>query len=187
MPSRKNLVIAGFAIAAIRSAAAAFGAEFVASCPVGSTLVQGLLESDRSLERDENLRLWEQAADCEWHAISEEAGDRAISQFHDVAHDNGLAGGLRTFARNGDFRLYVQDIKPMPLAQANTYLNRQPLLGTWRDSARGRSADSTSLFAVGEVSLHNGANYRYAEVWQFDPKVANWGVRLLLLMPSAKK
>lgn len=123
--------------------------------------------------------------DCDWRSIADPAGDAAISQFQDVARDNGLAGGLRTFARNGDFRLYLEGGSAMELGVANKYLDRRPWAGTWQESARGSSPDSTLLYAVGEVALAKGDVYQYAQVWQFDPKVANWGMKLLLLWRRA--
>ncbi len=157
------------------------------SCAAGSSLVSGLLQLQQVFATDENAELWHRAFECDWHPINEPALDRAVTQFEDAARDNGLSGGLRTFARNGDFRLYLQGMKPMALGPANLYLDHHDLKGTWLDSARGVSADYSLLFAIGEVSLSRGRRYQYAQVWQFDPKVANWGVKALLLRPVPRK
>jgi hypothetical protein len=173
MPSRINLKVWGTTVAVVALATGAFAADTDRSCPMGPALVKDMVH--------ENMSIWEQAADCEWQPIADDVGAQAISQFQDVARDNGLGGGLRTFARNGDFRLYLEGMSAMGLDAANASLDRQPLAGTWRESSRGKSPDSTLLFAIGEISLTRGGHYQYAQVWQFDPKVANWGMRMLLL------
>jgi hypothetical protein len=179
MPSRKNLKLTGVGLAVWGLAAMAFAADSDNSCPMGPALVKDMLH--------ENLSIWERAADCQWRLIADDVGAQAITQFQDVARDNGLGGGLRTFARNGDFRLYVEGMSAMGLGATNAYLDKQPLAGTWRESSRGKSPDSTLLFAVGEVSLTKGGRYQYAQVWQFDQKVANWGMRMLVLRPMGNK
>jgi hypothetical protein len=156
------------------------------NCAAGSSLLTALLQSQQAFATDENADLWHTAFECHWRPIADAAGNRAISQFEDAARDNGLTGGLRTFARNGDFRLYLQGMGEMALGRANRYLDHHDMEGAWLDSARGSSADSSVLFAIGEVSLSRGRRYQYVEVWQFDPKVANWGVKMLLLRPVPK-
>jgi hypothetical protein len=50
--------------------------------------------------------------------------------------------------------------------------------------ARGRSADSTLLYSVGEVTDRNKrSTHAYVQIWQYDPKVAIWGLRVLLVNP----
>jgi hypothetical protein len=159
----------------------------VTSCAAGSSLIADLLQSQQGFAADENAAIWRSAFECDWRPITDAAGSRAVSQFEDAARDNGLSGGLRTFARNEDFRLYLEGLKAMSLGPANRYLDHHDLEGTWVDNARGVSADSNLLFAVGEVSLSHGRRYQYLEVWQFDPKVANWGIRTLLLRPVPQK
>jgi hypothetical protein len=191
MPSRKVLGLIGFVLVAAgllsAARAPATGAEPGTGCPAGPSQIQAMVQSDPAFEQDENSGIWARAGDCGWQPVSDGAGGRAISQFQDVARDNGLGGALRTFARNDDFRLYIDAMSAMGLGPANSYLDKQPFAGTWREISRGGSADATLLYAVGELSLPKGHVYQYAQVWQFDPKVANWGVRLLLLRPLAGK
>jgi hypothetical protein len=157
------------------------------TCAAGSSLVTELTQSQQAFAIDGNAEIWHGAFGCNWRPIADEAGNRAVSQFEDAARDNGLSGGLRTFARNGDFHLYLAGMEAMALGPANQYLDSHDLEGTWLDSARGSSVDSSLLFAIGELVLSRGRRYQYLQVWQFQPKEANWGVKALLLRPVPKK
>ena len=150
----------------------------------GAGLLQAMLAPNPMVVRGENGAYWQRASESDWQPIGDAAGDDALSQFQLVARDNGLAAGLRTFARNGDFRLYFVDSPALDLSEADKYLARRSWAGVWQETARGSSADSALLFAVGGVTLARGHPSRYAQVWQFDPKVANWGIRMLLLTPA---
>jgi hypothetical protein len=185
MTSRKYFKLLGSTVLLMGMTVSGYAA--VTSCAPGSSLIADLLQSQQGFAPDENAAIWRSAFECDWRPITDVAGNRAVSQFEDAARDNGLSGGLRTFARNGDFRLYLEGVKAMSLEPANRYLDHHDLKGTWADSARGVSADSNLLFAVGEVSLSHGRRYQYLEAWQFDPKVANWGVKTLLLRPVPQK
>ncbi len=114
-----------------------------------------------------------------------DAVGRATRDFQDTAADDGFPSGLRTYARNGDFRFYAEGEAPMGLAAATVYLSTHKIDGAWQETARGRSADSSLAYSVGELAAAaaNKAAYAYVEVWQYDPKVANWGLRILLLRP----
>jgi hypothetical protein len=149
----------------------------------GAGALQAMIQPNPAVMRGENAAYWQRASDFNWVPISDTAGDAALTQFQVVARDNGLAGGLRTFARNVDFRLYFIDPPALDLNEADKYLQRRSWAGTWLETARGSTPDSTLLIAVGSVTLARGQPSRYAQVWQFDPKVANWGLRMLLLTP----
>jgi hypothetical protein len=103
----------------------------------------------------------------------------------------GFAAALRTYARNGDFRFYTDDRPPMDgVPAASDYLAAHPLTGTFRQIARGSAADSTLLYSVGEIAgSHDLSTHSYVQIWQYDPKVANWGLRILLIdaIAPAKK
>ena len=103
----------------------------------------------------------------------------------DTARQDGFASGLRTYARTADFRFYTDGALPMGLAAANRYFTGHAVPGGWTEGARGRSADSTLAYSVGEFSDGNHGNHAYAEIWQYDPRVANWGLRILLIGPPA--
>ena len=51
------------------------------------------------------------------------------------------------------------------------------------------SADQThadDVVAVGELLDENKrSSHAYAQIWQYNPKVANWGLRILLINPLA--
>ena len=185
MASRKYFNLLRNAVVLMGLAVSAHAVE--TSCAAGSSLITGLLQSQQIFAPDENAAIWRNAFACDWRPITDEAGNRAVSQFENTAHDNGLTGGLRTFARNGDFRLYLEGMKAMRLGPADRYLDSHDMEGTWTDGARGVSADSSFIFVAGEVSLSHGRGYQYLAVWQFDPKVANWGVKMLLLRPVPQK
>jgi hypothetical protein len=179
MPRGKKSRVLRVALMAFGLATATHAAEADPPCPGGPALVRELLQL--------NENIWRSGANCDWHPITEAAGDSAISQFERVALENGLAAGLRTFARTGDFQLFGAEASPMALAAADRYLDRQDVVGVWTDTARGGSADSSLLYAAGEVLLSKGRSYQYAQVWQYDPRTANWGVRLLMIRLVAKK
>jgi hypothetical protein len=122
--------------------------------------------------------------------IADDAVSRAISDFRDTSRQDGFAPGLRTYARTADFRFYTDGSAPMGLAAANRYLTGHAVPGGWKEGARGRSADSTLAYSVGELSDANRGRHAYTEIWQYDPRVANWGLRILLinsLAPSMSK
>jgi ketosteroid isomerase-like protein len=113
------------------------------------------------------------------------AGDavsHAISEFQDTARQDGFAAGIRTYARDTGFRLYVDGVAPMGLAAANGYFTTHAIAGAWKEDARGRSADSSLAYSVGELSDANQrSSHSYVQIWQYDPHVANWGLRILLI------
>jgi hypothetical protein len=168
-------------------AATVSGAQISPGCPAGPALLEDMLQSDSMPLKDEYAELWRRAVVCGGRSIADTAGNVALTQFQDIARDNGLAGGLRTFARVSDFRLVLEGVHAMDMGEADQYLKRSAWAGTWRESSRGSSADGTLLYAVGEVALAKGRTYEYGQVWQFDAKVANWGIRLLMLRPLEKK
>jgi ketosteroid isomerase-like protein len=122
--------------------------------------------------------------------IADDAPGHAVSDFQDGAGKAGFAAALRTYARIGDFRFYTDDRPIMGIAAANDYLATHPLGGAFREVARGKAADSTLLYAVGELTdAHGQSTHSYEQIWQYDPRVANWGLRILLIVaiPPATK
>jgi ketosteroid isomerase-like protein len=116
--------------------------------------------------------------------VAEDAVSRAISDFEDTSRQDGFAAGLRTYARTLDFRLYTDGEAPMGVSAANRYLTAHTVVGTYQEDARGRSADSTLAYSVGELrDAQQRSRHAYAQIWQFDPRVANWGLRVLLINP----
>jgi hypothetical protein len=118
--------------------------------------------------------------------IAEDAVGHAISGFQGSSRRDGFAAGLRTYARTSDFRFYTDSEAPMGVAAANQYLKGHAVLGAWKEDARGRSADSTLAYSVGELLDENQrSSHAYVQIWQYNPKVANWGLRILLINPLA--
>jgi hypothetical protein len=119
-------------------------------------------------------------------SIAGDAVGRAISGFQNTASQNGFAAGLRTYARDFDFHFYTDGEAPMGLGAANRYFTGYKVPGDWQEAARGRSADSTLAYSVGEIKdAKRRSSHAYVEIWQYDPKVANWGLRVLLVNPLA--
>jgi hypothetical protein len=116
--------------------------------------------------------------------IAENAASQAKSDFQVAAQQDGIAAGLRTFARTADFHYYTDGEAPMALGAANRYLTAHAVEGTWRESVAGRSADGSIAYSAGML-LASGRedSHAYAQVWQYDPRVANWGLRILLINP----
>jgi hypothetical protein len=116
--------------------------------------------------------------------VAENAADQAKSDFQLAAQQDGVAAALRTFARTADFHYYTEGEAPMALGAANRYLTAHAVSGSWRESVAGRSADASIAYSVGIV-LASGRedSHAYVQVWQYDPRVANWGLRILLINP----
>jgi ketosteroid isomerase-like protein len=116
--------------------------------------------------------------------IGNDAPGNAISDFQAAANQAGFAGALRTYGRTGDFIFYTDQHLPMGVAAATVYLAAHEVTGTWKEAARGRAADSTLLYTVGEIAdSHGQSTHVYEEIWQYDPKVSNWGIRVLMINP----
>jgi hypothetical protein len=110
--------------------------------------------------------------------------ERAMADFQRTAQQDGLAAGLRTYARDGDFRFYIQGASPMNAGAASDLLKQASALGSWSENARGRSSDGSLAYSVGQYTdAKKGGRHSYLQIWQYDPKVANWGLRLLLQSP----
>jgi ketosteroid isomerase-like protein len=117
--------------------------------------------------------------------IAEDAAGRAMLDFQRTTAAEGIAPGLRTYARTTEFRFFTDGSEPMGLAAANQRLTAHPIHGDWQDAARGRSTDSTLAYSVGVLSGSRRQTYAYVQIWQYAPRVANWGLRILLLNPLA--
>ena len=91
-----------------------------------------------------------------------------------------------TYARTADFRFFADGDPPVDLAAANRRLADHTLPGAWMEDARGRSSDSSLAYCVGVFGgVNRQSRCAYAQLWQYAPKVANWGLRLLLINPLA--
>ena len=113
---------------------------------------------------------------------ADEAAGRAITDFQGAAQEDGLAAGLRTYARTRDFLFYTDQQAPMGLADANVYFTHHPRLGICREDSRVLSADGSLAYCTGKYAdLKQGSTHTYAQIWQYEPRVANWGLRALLI------
>jgi ketosteroid isomerase-like protein len=111
----------------------------------------------------------------------------AILEFQATCREDGFAAAIRTYARTADFRLFTDGEIPMGVADANQYLTGHGISdGAWKREAGSRSADSTLAYSVGELLDANvHSSHAYAQIWQYEPRVANWGLRILLINPLA--
>jgi hypothetical protein len=109
--------------------------------------------------------------------------DRAIADFQRAAQQDGLGAGIRTYGRDEDFRFYVEGTPPMNAGGASELLKTGSPVASWSEKVRGHSADGSLAYSVGEFTDAKNSRHSYAQIWQFDPKVANWGLRLLLKTP----
>jgi ketosteroid isomerase-like protein len=122
--------------------------------------------------------------------IADDAPGHAVGDFQAGAEKAGFAGALRTYARIVDFLFYTDDRPKMGVAAASDYLVTHPVSGAFKEVARGKAADSTLLYTVGELAdSHGQSTHSYVQIWQYDPRVANWGLRILLIdaIPPDKK
>ncbi|HEX3848180.1 MAG TPA: hypothetical protein VHV81_12440 [Steroidobacteraceae bacterium] len=111
--------------------------------------------------------------------------ESASREFQDAARDAGVDGALRAYGRNAGFILLVEGEAPMGLGAADRYWKRRAAPGAWTEREHGRSADATLGYRAGEVAA--GGPRAYVQIWQFDPKVANWGLRVLLISSAVSK
>ncbi len=118
-------------------------------------------------------------------ALSHDAAGRAVSDFQGAVQREGFASALRSYGRRADFRLYTDGQTPIDgVAAASSYLNVHAMTGAWTEAARGRSADSTLIYCVGELTdISHQSTHAYVQIWQYDPKATNWGLRVLLINP----
>jgi ketosteroid isomerase-like protein len=115
--------------------------------------------------------------------VAQGAIDEAILKFQREAQQDGLAAGFRTYARDGDFRFYIDGSPPMG-AGAASHLLKGRFIGEWTVNAQGRSANSALAYVVGEFTEANkDSRHSFLQIWQYDPKVANWGLRIFLQNP----
>lgn len=106
----------------------------------------------------------------------------AAAAFAFALRIEGLPAGLRAYARNQKFHLLLNGEWPMQLAAVDRQLSRHPLRGELSERSSFLSRDGTLFFAEGRfVAAGKQAAMPYAALWQYDPKVSNWGLRILLL------
>jgi len=108
---------------------------------------------------------------------------QSIDEFRTVARVDGLKAALRTYSLNSGLRFYMDGQEPMdgpvPVLQ---YLSGHTIAGRWQEYTQRGSVDSTLTYSVGEILDEQGVgSHAYIQVWIYDPRVANWGLRLLLL------
>jgi hypothetical protein len=160
-------------------------------CPSGSWVLEP--RSD-DLGNGHFVTVWKRDTNCRWHAeidggvshgVIDEAAGQAISEFRDTARQDGFAAALRTYAADTGFEFYGDgQVTIEGPAAASAYLRGYARPGAWKEDARSRSADSTVAYSVGEfVDGSKQSTHAYLEIWRYDPKVANWGLRVLLVSP----
>ncbi|MEP6883961.1 MAG: hypothetical protein ABJC66_04345 [Gammaproteobacteria bacterium] len=114
--------------------------------------------------------------------VADDAVRQTIADFQGTIAEDGLAAGLRTYARTRDFCFYTDREPPMAMADANVYFTHYPHLGVCREDSRVLSADGSLAYCAGKFTdLKQGISHAYAQVWQYEPRVANWGLRVLLI------
>jgi len=117
---------------------------------------------------------------------TEDGASHGMAGFASASAEDGLAAGLRTYGRNDGFLLLMEGEAPMELAAANRYFTHRPLSGAWEERASGRSGDATLTYCTGALFDAKHAQRRSGtQIWQYDSKVANWGLRILLLGAAA--
>ena len=117
--------------------------------------------------------------------VAQDAAGHAASDFQDTTRRDGIGAALRTYGRDVDFVFFTDEQSPIGGAgAASEYLNDYPLKGAWKEVARGRSTDASLMYCVGELTdSSKRSTHAYVQIWQYDPKVANWGLRVLLVNP----
>jgi hypothetical protein len=89
---------------------------------------------------------------------------------------------LRTYARTPDHLFYGDHTGVLRLADANLYFTAHPVLGTFEEKSRVRSADGTLGYCGGVFTdAKRRSGHAYVQIWQYEARVANWGLRVLLI------
>ncbi len=112
--------------------------------------------------------------------VEEDGIAHGMGGFATAGVEDGIGAGLRTYARNEGFVLLIDGEMPMELAAADRYFIERPLTGEWQERENGRSRDHTLAYAGGAL-LAPERRFAGVQIWQYDSKVANWGLRILLL------
>jgi hypothetical protein len=116
--------------------------------------------------------------------VTGDAASRAIATFQQTVQQDGFAAALRTYGRDFDFLFMTDEQSPVGIGEATNYLEAHVMTGAFKEVVRGGSADSSIAYSVGQLTDGSDlGTHAYAEIWQFDPKVANWGLRVLLINP----
>jgi hypothetical protein len=117
--------------------------------------------------------------------VSCDAAGHAVGDFRETAERDGLASALRTYGRNHDFLFLTSAHFPISgVGAASAYLDTHAIAGAWIEKARGRSNDSTLAYAVGVLTgRKQQSTHAYVQIWQYDSRVVNWGLRVLLVNP----
>jgi len=120
--------------------------------------------------------------------LVDDVAGHALKDFQGTAQQDGFAAALRTYGRDNDFIFFTDNQPPIAGAgPATRYLNAHPIVGAWKEDGRGRSADAALTYSVGELTDENKhGTYAYVQIWQYDSKVSNWGLRVLLINPLPK-
>lgn len=121
--------------------------------------------------------------------VAADGARHAIGDFQRTMQQDGFAAALRTYGRDSGFLFLTDEQSPVGIGEATNYLESHMMTGAWKEVARGQSADSSIAYSVGQLADGSKlGTHAYAQIWQYDPKVANWGLRILLinLLPPPK-
>ena len=117
-----------------------------------------------------------------WVCSADAAVNQAIGDFQGTVRQDGLGPGLRTYARTRDFLFYGDGQAPMGLADANRHFTDRPILGAFQEASRAGSADGSLAYCAGDFTdAKQGGSHAYVQIWQYEARVANWGLRVLLI------
>jgi len=115
-----------------------------------------------------------------WVCSFDAAVSQGVGDFQDTVRQDGIGPGLRTYARTRDFLFYMAGQAPMGLADANRYFTDRPILGAFQEASRARSADGSLAYCAGDFTdSKEGSSHAYVQIWQYEARVANWGLRIL--------
>jgi hypothetical protein len=114
--------------------------------------------------------------------VVEDAARQAMQDFQVVVQQNGFPAGLRTFALIGPFRLYLEGAPSAAVTPATVALGKGWTVGAWKEITRGLCADPAMSYSVGAFTNDKQrSRHAYVQIWQYDPRIANWGLRVLLI------
>lgn len=106
-----------------------------------------------------------------------------MQDFERTAGAEGLAMALHVYGLDRGFRLVIdRTMAADDAGEASQYLKSHPAPGAWQETQRMRSSDDTLAYVQGVITdAQHRTTRHYVEIWQYDARVANLGLRLLWL------
>ena len=132
----------------------------------------------------------ERDGSCRWQPLHDQADAFAdavatlrptVAAFEQTAATEGTATALHVYLLDAALQLSIDRTATFRgAAEVNPYLLRHPIDGIWHTALLRGSKEGPWVYAEGTLSDPRQRSVRrFLELWQYDPRVANYGLRLL--------